>query len=293
MPSTPPNQLVYVPLGKDALSFAYYDTSPGTGPGVANTLTRAELDDLFDGVGSDVVTIGGVRILPCGIQTGSGTYQSWNTATTATVQQDDDATSTCRDFGLRGPDGLLPTDAGDAGDRILDLNGRLQEHNAVQLKEIGDFAPVKAIADQVIVGFSASQYIGRSNGLGTPAPPADVFLGAISNNQVDGTGINCGFPITPARTPNASFFDNCAGFSRTVYNVFAWSTFFRDTDPVTTGIQEGPSFGNADVKSLFQGSTSSVCLASATIQQFGYLPLTGAACGTTTTRGPLVPNPAP
>jgi ABC-type phosphate transport system substrate-binding protein len=284
-PGTPPNQLVYVPLGKDALSFAYYDTSPGTGPGVVDTLTRAQLDNLFDGSGTDVVTINGVRILPCGIQTGSGTYQSWNTATTATVQQDDDATSECRSLALA------------AG--ILDLNGRLQEHNAVQLKEVGDLPSVQAIADQVIVGFSASQYIGRSNGLGNPTPPAEVRLGAISDNNVAGGGLNCGFPINPpvapatVGTPNANFFDNCAGFARTVFNVFAWSTFFRDTDAVTPGIQEGPSFGNADVKSLFQGPTSSVCQASATIQQFGYLPLSGAACGTTTTRGPLVANPAP
>jgi ABC-type phosphate transport system substrate-binding protein len=289
----PPNQLIYVPLGKDALSFAYYDTDSTDATPVVDTLTRAQLDDLFDGNGPDVVTINGVRILPCGIQTGSGTYQSWNIATTATVEQDDDATSTCRDLGLRGPDGLLPTDPGDSGDRILDLNGRLQEHNAVQLKQIGDFAPVQAIADQVIVGFSASQYIGRSNGLGNPAPPAEVKLGAVSDNNVVGGGLNCGFPITATGTPNANFFNNCAGFSRTVYNVFPWSTFYRDTDPVTPGIQEGPSFGNNDVKSLFSGPTSAVCQAGARIEQFGYLALTGAECGTITTRGPLVSNPSP
>jgi ABC-type phosphate transport system substrate-binding protein len=286
--STPPNQLIYVPLGKDALSFAYYDTSPGAGPGVVDTLSRAQLDGLFDGNGtaSEVVTINGVRILPCGIQTGSGTYQSWNTATTASVAQDDDATSDCRNLALA------------AG--ILDLNGRLQEHNAVQLKEVGDLASVKAIADQVIVGFSASQYIGRSNGLGNPTPPAEVKLGAISDNNVAGGGINCGFPIIPPAagqtgpgTPNANFFDNCAGFARTVFNVFPWSTFYRDTDSVTPGIQEGPSLGNNDVKTLFSGPTSAVCQASATIQQFGYLPLSGAACGTITTRGPLVANPSP
>ena len=284
---TPPNQLIYVPLGKDALSFAYYDTSPGTGPGVVNTLTRLQLDGLFDGnaAASEVVTIGGVRVLPCGIQTGSGTYQSWNTATTASVTQDDDATSDCRNLAIA------------AG--ILDLNGRLQEHNAVQLKEIGDLPSVQAIADQVIVGFSASQYIGRSNGLGNPTPPAAVQLGAISDNNVAGGGINCGFPITPpvapatVGTPNANYFDNCAGFARTVFNVFSWSTFYRDIDPVTAGIQEGPSIGNNDVKTLFSGSASSVCLASARVQQFGYLPLVGAACGTITTRGPLVANPAP
>lgn len=284
---SPPNQLIYVPLGKDALSFAYYDTSPGVGPGVTNTLTRAQLDGLFDGNGaaSEVVNIGGVRILPCGIQTGSGTYQSWNTATTASVSQDDDATSDCRNLALA------------AG--ILDLNGRLQEHNAVQLKEVGDLPSVQAIADQVIVGFSASQYIGRSNGLGNPTPPATVQLGAISDNNVVGGGINCGFPIIPpvlpatVGTPNANFFDNCAGFARTVFNVFSWSTFYRDTDAQAAGIQEGPSLGFNDVKTLFSGPTSSVCQSSATIQSFGYLPLAGAACGTITTRGPLVANPAP
>lgn len=278
---TPPNQLVYVPLGKDALSFAYYDTNSADATPIVDTLTRAQIDDLFDGNGtaSEVEVINGVRILPCGIQTGSGTYQSWNTATTATVAQDDDATSDCRNLALA------------AG--ILDLNGRLQEHNAVQLKEVGDLASVRAVADQVIVGFSASQYIGRSNGLGNPAPPASVKLGAISDNNVAGGGINCGFPITASGTPNATFYNTCAGFNRTVYNVFAWSTFFRDTDAVAAGIQEGPSFGNADVKSLFTGNApGSVCAAGNTIQQFGYL-FDAATCGTTTTRGPLVANPSP
>lgn len=282
---TPPNQLIYVPLGKDALSFAYYDTDSADATPVVDTMTRGQLDDLFDGSGSDVVTINGVRILPCGIQTGSGTYQSWNTATTATVLQDDEATSTCRDAALA------------AG--ILDVNGRLQEHNAVQLQQIGDVPAVQAIADQVIVGFSASQYIGRSNGLGNPTPPATVRLGSISDNNVTGGGLNCGNPINPpvapatVGTPNANFFDNCSGFARTVFNVFSWSTFYRDIDPVTAGIQEGPSIGNNDIKTLFSGPTSAVCQASATIQQFGYLPLVGAACGTITTRGPLVANPAP
>lgn len=248
--STTGTQLTYVPMARDALSFAYY--RPAGNAGAVTSLTRAQLDTLFT---SGPQTIDGVRIVPCGIQTGSGTYNSWLSTAGVNAGEDDAATTLCRS--------VVNTTSVPGSQ----LGGRLQESNGVQLKQAGDLvAALPGEANtQVIVGFSASQYIARARGNGVPTPPVEVVMGSVSN---DGSGNNIGSPVAgtyPNFTPVAAFFNN-ATFGRTVYNVFS------------TAVITGP--GNLALKDLFIGAGSKVCQASTTIQTMGFL--VAPDCGSTT-----------
>ena len=125
---------------------------------------------------------------------------------------------------------------------------------------------------QVVIGFSAANYIAKSNGvaIGNPAL-SNVGIGSISDN---GAGVNLGNPVSgtaPNMLPASTFYSSSI-FGRDVYNVLP-------TAFVTGG-------GNNDLKTLFIGTTSGVCSSTSIIQQFGYLSL-GANCGTTTLTGPV------
>lgn len=233
--------LTYIPFGRDGVSFAYYRAagSPVT------DLTRAQLTSLFT-TGPQV--IGGVRIVPCGIQTGSGTYTFWNTVTTANSTQENAATTECNA-----------------------LLGRAEENDGTALKTRGDAAAAVSghSGDQVIIGFSAASFIAKSNLVAPGTPPAGVGIGSISDN---GSGTNLGSPITgtaPTLAANATFYADSI-FGRNVYNVLPTSK--------ATGL------GNADIKNMFVGSTSALCSASSLITKFGFLTL-GAGCGSTATKG--------
>lgn len=235
--------LTYVPFGRDGMSFGYY-LSSGT---PVTSLTRAQLTSLFT---TGAQTINGVELVPCGIQTGSGTYAFWQTVTTASASQENTATTACNNAG----------------------NGqRLQENDAAGLKAKGDSAALAG--KQVVVGFSAANFISQSNGVASSQLAAGVDLGSISNN---GSGTDLGKPYqgtAPTMTPRAAFYGDSV-FGRTVYNVF-------DTARVT-------GFGNNDVKTLFVGSTSAICSAPAQtiVNQFGFLSV--ANCGATTITGSLI-----
>lgn len=238
--------LTYIPFGRDALSFAYYSNGVGS---PVTTLTRAQLTTLFT---TGPQTISGVEIVPCGIQTGSGTYSSWNGMTTATSAQEATATATCEAAGTAG---------------------RIQENDAAALKAKGD----ALVGKQVIVGFSAANFIAQGNGVALSQLAAGVDLGEISN---DGTGANLGKPYTTSvvnsvtvYAPSSTFY-NSTVFGRNVYNVF-------DTSRVT-------GFGNNDLKSVFVGNTSAVCSASgqAIVNQFGFSSI--GTCGATTLTGSLL-----
>ncbi len=250
--STSGTALTYVPMARDALSFAYY--RPAGNAGAVTSLTRAQLDSLFT---TGPQTIDGVRIIPCGIQLGSGTYASWLTTAGVSAGEDATATALCRS---------VVNSTSVPGSQA---EGRLQESNGVHLKQAGD--AVAALAgeanSQVIVGFSASQYIARARGNGVPTPPAEVVMGSVSN---DGASNNIGSPVAgtyPNFTPVATFFNN-ATFGRTVYNVFS------------TAVITGP--GNLALKDLFVGGTSKVCQATATIETMGFL--VAPDCGSTSTQ---------
>ena len=257
--TTTTGDLTYIPFGRDALSFAYYRKN-GT---PVTTLTRAQLTTLFT---AGPQTIDGVRIVPCGIQLGSGTYQFWNTVTTASTTAEGTATALCNGLGF------------DAA-----TSGRAQESDGPDLKDRGDaIALLAGESDtQVIIGFSAGSFIARSNGKAAPAPGTGVGIGSISNN---GSSVNLGSPIAgtaPNLTPNATFF-NDSTFGRRVFNVFASSLI------------DGP--GNADIKSMFvdsngatAGNTAVICNApyTATVETLGFL--ASSDCGRTDLfRGPLI-----
>jgi hypothetical protein len=242
--------LTYIPFGRDGVSFAYYRAAGAP----VTTLTRAQLTTLFT---TGPQTIGGVRIVPCGIQAGSGTFTFWNTVTTANTTQEAAATAECN---------ALVANA---------LGGRAEENDGNALKARGDaLAAVPATAnDQVIIGFSAASFIAKSNLVAPGTPPAAVGMGAVSDN---GSGVNLGSPVTgvaPTLSPTAAFY-NDGVFGRNVYNVFSRLVIES-------------LVGNADLKSLFVGSTSSVCNATSTITTFGFLSI-GAGCGSTALHGSLI-----
>ena len=257
--------LTYVPFARDALTFAYY-SADGTS---STDTTQANLDLIFtNGTG----TIGTTPVIPCGIQTSSGTYASWNTLVGVIDTEMETGTALCRS--VLG---------------VPDTAGRLQEHNGPQLKIKGDLiaggvvngATVPALQDnrcdgvvggnptscagvQVIIGFSASQFIARSNGFADPNPGPGVGLGSIGGTAFVST-------TTPVTAIPEGFANTT--FGRDVYNVFL------------TGVISDPN--NAAIRSLFVGPTSAVCsaLADVTVTQLGFIPLTDAACGTLTLKG--------
>ncbi len=247
--------LTYLPFGRDALTFAYY--RPGGEP--VTNLSTTQIRSLFS---SGPAVIDGVVLIPCGIQTGSGTKQSWDTTMQVTPATEATATAFCNNAG-----------------GVPDTGGRLQESNGPELKTKGDVvvalsdpicdgtpggAAVSCAAVQVVVGFSASQFVARSNGAASPVPPPEVRLGGIDGNPaVNGTAPNV--------VPNAAFYSS-ATYGRDVYNVLPTASV---TDPNTTAVKE-----------MFVGAGSAVCSPAAqeTTEKFGFLPL-GAACGSTTLTG--------
>lgn len=234
--------LTYIPMGRDGVSFAYYAN------GVAipvTSLSRAQLTSLFT---TGHQTIGGVDIVPCGIQTSSGTFSFWNTVVNVTTTQENTATSACNAVGT---------------------GTRLEENDAAGLKAKGD----AQAGHEVIVGFSAAQFIAQNNGRSVSHLASGVTLGSVSDN---GSGTNLGAPFTgtaPNMAPSSSFYADSV-FGRNVYVV------------VDTGRATG--FGNNDLKSLFVGSTSAICTTSAqaTVNLFGFL--TPSNCGVTTIQGSLI-----
>jgi hypothetical protein len=238
--------LTYIPFGRDALSVAYYANGVTT---PVTEFTKAQLTTLFT---TGPQTFGGVEVVPCGIQLGSGTYSSWNGMTTATAAQEASATAVCEAAGTVG---------------------RLQENDAAALKAKGD----ALVGKQVIIGFSVANFIAQGNGVALSQLAAGVDLAGISN---DGTGANLGAPYTttgvaPALVyaPSATFYASTV-FGRNVYNVF-------DTARVT-------GFGNNDIKSLFVGGTSAVCSAAGqeTVNAFGFSTI--GTCGAITLTGSLL-----
>ena len=180
-----PLVLTYIPFGRDGLGFAYYASS-GT---PVTTLTSAQLTSLFS---TGPQTIGGIEIVPCGIQTGSGTYNSWNTAL-GVAATEATGTATCNAAGT---------------------GQRLQENDANGLKAKGDAQPGK----EVIVGFSAANFISQMNSVaasqlpvGQP-PSVIVDMGAIDALGKPYTG------TAPSLAPSASFYANTT-YGRDVYNV--------------------------------------------------------------------------
>lgn len=256
-PDTDPSALLtYLPFGRDALSFAYYRPNSSLPP--ITTLTTAELNQLFT-VGPQ--TIGGVRIIPCSIQRGSGTYQSWNTATGATP-----FTATTPPGGtMQAATTLCRTASG------VTAPGEIQENDANSFKARGDLivSTQPAEADsQFVIGYSAANFIAQKNGASpdqtSTAPTVDLgaidalgkpYTGTAPNLLACGTAAGC----------TADFYANTK-YGRTVYNV------------VSTARLGGSAAINANMKTLFlPGSATGadgICGTNAQviIRKFGFSP---------------------
>jgi ABC-type phosphate transport system substrate-binding protein len=269
-PTTAGTALTYIPFGRGAITFAYNKPTNVPAGGPVTNLTTAQLTSLFGTGGPQLISNGtnDVVVIPCGIQTGSGTGRTWNSMI-GLGNVVDGATGVT---GTTFCNSLLGVSSGD---------GRLQESNGPELTAKANLlattsnpicdgvpgGPAVSCADaQVIVGFAPDSFIARSRGLAAPAPGPGVFLGSINGiAPITGT--------TPATyAANAAFYNT--SFGRDVYNVLA-SDVVADVD-------------NVIVQTMFVGSTSSVCQASALIAEFGFLTL-GANCGSTALTGGFEP----
>jgi hypothetical protein len=205
--------LVFVPFARDALTFAY--SRPAGSP--VTQLTTAQIRSAY--ANNDPVNnpteVGGVPILPCGIQSSSGTYGSWRDMMAAgsgtPSAQEDLATTVCRS---------IPTATDD------DANGRLQENFGQGLIDKGaalatfdaDGAggrPQSYWANaQVIIGFSVSNWVGQTNGVVTNQL-AGVQLGTLDSlgapTEAD--------PGNPGKVRGRSAFYADTTYGRDVYNV--------------------------------------------------------------------------
>jgi hypothetical protein len=260
------NAETFIPFGRDGVSYAY--ATRGTATAITD-LTLAEIQQIYTGSGNGT-TIRGTLIIPCGIQSGSGTFKFWNGITNG---------------GNTGADATATTLCNSVAPQLTGLNGRIEENHGDELQAkatslAGQATPPNGGNFQVIIGHSAASFIAQSNGvapnnLGSPA----ASIGSISCNNAAGCppGTNLGSPISgtaPNLTPNSTFFAD-GTFGRNVYHVF-------DSARVQPG-----TLGNAPLKNMFVGTGSVVCSASAqtTVNKYGFLSLTASSgaqsCGDT------------
>ncbi len=250
--------LTYIPMGLDALSFSYYRS----GGSPVTSLTRAQLISIYT---NGSLTVGGVRIVPCGIQTGSGTKSFWQSGPLGGINDGTENTST--------------TECNAATTTSLPGN-RIEENSPAALKLKGDSAAMTnsalcpvATPCQVIVGMSAGSFIAQTNGVSPNNTAVGVDLGSVTDN---GSGANLGLPYSgtaPNLVPSATFYADTT-FGRSVYIVAATAK--------VTGV------GNNDYKTLFVGSSAAICTAAAQtrVNAFGFL--TPSNCGSTTLKGSLL-----
>jgi hypothetical protein len=264
--------LTYSVLGRDAVSIAFYrngvagntiNPETSTSSQLKTRWTRQELQNLFSNAtgaaqpftADDGVTT--VNVLACGIQTGSGTFSFTRGTYNVTTGQEATATSVC-----------TPTVA-----------SRLQENDSTGLKAKGDAFPT----NQVVVGFSAGAFIGKSNGVASPNPQLDaVGLAAIVDADLGAPVVNLGNAYTgaaPNYVPDPGFYGNSV-FGRTVYNVVPTSKI-------------DSALGNAGLKSMFKDPDgvagplkAAICEETQTIEQFGFQVSTN--CGDTSLKGSFI-----
>ena len=282
--TTAGNDAVYVPFGRDAVTYISYRPGGGT---ALSMLTRKNLIDAY--ASATRVTVadpdgtGTVTIVPCGVQTSSGTMSFFKTIVTlATTGSEQAAVAEC-----------TPAEV-----------NRIQESKGDQLKTKGDalYAAGTYLNDTqlvVIAPMSAAGYIAQANGVSAPNGFSNVTLGGISDDTATGTGTgtvgtgnNLGSPTVgsaPNLTPNAFFYAS-AGIGRDVYNVFKRSalvntgtgiplsnglvSLFVDTDADLNGTASAPDNNSAL-------NSSKLCQNSTVIEKFGFAQLN--TCGAYTT----------
>lgn len=259
----PTGALTWLPMGRDNLSFAYAKPS-GTFP----TQTEISAADLTALHLTGPQLVNGTPVIACGIQDGSGTYGSWmdRIGLDPDITEDSTGTATCN---LAGG--------------VPDTDGRLQENNSPELiakagllgsmtsdicDGVAGGAEVSCEDAQLVIGYSASQFIARGNGVGFPDSDLSSVNGGmgkvaeVAANPVTGTA--------PNLAPVAAAYSD-ATFGRDVY-------YIAPTADVT-GFLADPN-----LTEMLVGPTSEVCSAVSTIEQHGFLSL-GSACGSTDLRG--------
>lgn len=254
--------LTFLPFGKDALTFAYSTT--GTATPVAS-LTKAELLSIYtNGVGISGSTV----IIPCGIQSGSGTKSTWESKVGMNSTVENTGTTFCNSAGNgaraqenHGPDLKAKADA------VALLSD-------ARCDGVAGGSAVSCANVQVIVGFAASAWVSKSNGFSSPAPGAGVSLGKADN--LDFVTFDNAQPAGSKWSPNSSGFSSSA-WNRDVYNVVLTANLDSST-------------GDAALIEMFKGSTSLVCTTGQTVvNQFGFLSLS-TGCGSQTLQGGTVAN---
>ncbi|MFZ4720815.1 MAG: hypothetical protein ACOYMR_15425 [Ilumatobacteraceae bacterium] len=206
------------------------------------SLTTTELTSIFGSATGAVV--GGVRIYGCDIQLGSGTGQTWRTKVGGVSGTALGTTSVCDNAG----------------------GGLAQENDGDGLVTRGDGVDAIDPGAQVIIGFSVGGYIGKANGVARGGMPTTVGIGTISNISANNPIVGDQVTGRPNLTGDTTFY--ATSFGRDIYNVFPASVI-------------NSAFGNDAIKQIFKGATSQLCLATTTIQKFGFQTL--GTCGDSTT----------
>jgi ABC-type phosphate transport system substrate-binding protein len=284
--ATPGTVLQFIPFARDGLSYAY--VRPSGSP--VTTLTRAELTAAYTNTDpvNNPTLVGGVPILPCGIQTSSGTFGSWNTAVAASTTQENTATQVCRAIDTATDEAATGRIQENAGNQLNDKANLLASFDP---DGPGPLAPGAFANAQVIVGFSASNFVAQTNGVVSsqlPSPAGTVDLGAITNGATALGKPYTGSVASPPIAANAAFYNDSV-FGREVFNVVSYSRI-RSTG--STGMKElfistgatAPGVGEPG-RGLPANFTAVICRTGpgspqATVQTFGFLSLPASRCGT-------------
>jgi hypothetical protein len=281
--------LTYVPFARDGVSFAWATAGGVSTP--VTSLTQPQINSIYTAAATGTPTqINGVTVFACGIQSGSGTASFWLGVTGTDSSHETAATSVCN----------ASTTTTVGGGRIEENTMSSLQAKADALTAGGTFAgqTVSAGPVEVIVGFSAGNFISQANGVTKSTFPATTTfgIGSISNN---GTGTNLGSPVTgsaPNMAPSSTFFGDTK-FGRNVYYVLdslkvnaAGNTFLALKNMFVSNTAPGVTIGG-----MAAGHTAEVCSAAAqlTVNKFGFMSLDANTCGNPTLfKGSLQANPS-
>ncbi len=253
------NQLTFIPFARDGVTYLYFSPSATsvTNSGVAN-LTSTQLHSLFGTGGtaspSGTITVDGITIYACMMQSGSGTGSFWDTA----------------------------MGNGTAGGAISDASavnsgcGDTYEENAGNsfVDNVAISGSALTSTQVAIMPFSAGSWVGQANQVALDRSSdarGDQALNEAGLGQIDADGV----PYTgtaPNEVPNDTFYQNTT-YGRDLYVV------------LPTSKASGP--GSAALKSLFVGTSSAICHETSTISAFGFDPtlLSTQTCGETGSTG--------
>lgn len=198
--NTTSSKITQIPFAYDALTFALVKPFDGTGTcGVATchskivSLTKAQLSTVYtagvlkiydDGAwdpGTHTATENaakpGTVIMACGIQTSSGTYSTWNgklTGVTSSVEQSATVgTSFCNNLEGTGEKRVQENHGPDLAAKATYLETATNDKCDGVVSDGSGAVSCKDV--QLIVGFSASNFVAKSNGVSNPNPQSGAF----------------------------------------------------------------------------------------------------------------------